>query len=168
MRALESLKKKYALLGQAAANKNMIDFLGRLQDGLNQEKESKTQEKTEVPVVASESQYKHPTGRHLRSQSAFPSSINKSRSFGGRKDQTLRERLDAAIDAIDEDVAVQKEGGVLMADRGQFFVDGELAIGNHADILKLLVVWMAENAPEVMKSAVDDMANMVRNGAQLR
>jgi len=52
--------------------------------------------------------------------------------------------------------------------KGQFIIDGEVAISNHADILKVLVMWLANNRPEVAQSAVDSIADMVRSGTVFR
>lgn len=50
-----------------------------------------------------EDQYKHPTRRHLRSQSAFRSSFDKSKSFGGTNEgfeTSLQRRLDEGVIGI--------------------------------------------------------------------
>ncbi len=56
-----------------------------------------------------EDQYKSPTRKHLRDQSMFPSSFDKSRTFGGvsgyngKKDKKRKKRLEESIDkALEE------------------------------------------------------------------
>ena len=174
-RAIFALKRKFVLLGQAAANERTRKFLMRIKAGMEQEKEASKN-------VASESQLHSPTGFHLRNQSAFPGSITASKSFGGASDpggggtnakrkhtRVLESRLNYAFGLLEEEIAVRVgDGTSLMAERGQLLVDGEPAITNHADLLKIMVLWMAENEPVALRSAVDSMADMVRSGTVFR
>jgi len=138
----------------------------------------------DTPAVATESQYHSPTGYHVRNQTAYRASIGPSKSFGGVSDrpgkggkrknarkrvrEDIESRLDSILSIIGEEVAVRNGSAAMAAERGQFIVDGEVAISNHADILKILVMWLAENRPEVAKSAVDSIADMVRSGTIFR
>lgn len=204
-RAAEAFKRKFVLLGRAAANKNVIDFVQRLKASMDAEKEQNEQEKQEDTLTngptatavetartagVNESQYKGPSGKHLRSQSFYPASVNPSKSMGGVVDagghlkrikkntkkktrshasENISIKLDEILGLISEEIAVKgDEGTVLAAERGQFVVDGEIVIGNHADILKILVMWLIDNRPEVMQSAVDSIAEMVRTGTVFR
>jgi len=176
-RLLNALRKKYGLLGQALAHEKLVGFINRLREGMDAEKETKEQEKQETPKLqkplATESQYKSPTGAHVRRQSMYPGSVDKSRSFGGVVDSrnVLNKRLDEAfksIDTVNEEIAVRSENDALLAEAGRFIVDKRVAMSNHADILKVLVLWLQDNRPEVMRSAVESMADMVRSGTIFR
>lgn len=176
-RALGSFERKYVLLGQALAHKKLIEFITRLKDSIATEKQEKSAAKgTEEPALG-ESQYKMPDENMIRRQSQHPSTFDQATSQGGiqkrdykkKKNKNLKERLDDVLQAIsEEEVAWQTPNGVLAAERGQFIVGDKVAIGNHADILKILVMWLVDNRPEVLKSAVEGIANMVREGANFR
>jgi len=182
-RAAAAFKKKFGLLGKANAHQNIIKFLNRLSKAIELEKEKNAAASAAKSDVATESQYHAATGSHLRNQTAWPASITPSKSFGGVRDtgggkkkknarkrmrENISHRLDSIFSVLGEEVAVRNNEAALAAERGQFIVDGEVAIGNHADILKILVMWLAENRPEVAKSAVDSIADMVRSGTVFR
>jgi len=103
-RALERFKKRFVLLGQAVGAQRIVNFLQRLQDSLAAEKAANQKQGAEqggsgdgaslnlaagkeAPANSlSESQYHGPSGFQVRSQSAYPGSINPSMSFGGTFD----------------------------------------------------------------------------------
>jgi hypothetical protein len=176
-RAENLFKRKYSLLGRAAGQQAVIDFIGRLKKAMDAEKAAGEKQKA---GALGESQYKNATGLHLRRQSAHPSSIGPSRSFGGvvdtggkknknaRARKAIEERLDT-IFSVNEEIAVKAgDKTVLAAERGELVVDGKPVITNHADILKVLVMWLVNNRPEVMQSAIDSIADMARTGTVFR
>jgi len=166
------LAKRYALLGQAVLASELTEFLRRLAAEIENQKQQKK---------VSESQLKSPTSIHIRRQSAFPSSINRSKSFGGvvdgapgttksnrPKKKTGTRALKERLDAITEEVGLVVGKNALAAERGRFIVDGKVAIDNHADILKVLVMWFLDHNPEVLKIAINDIAESIRSGAVFR
>jgi len=193
-KGLSSVTKRFALLGKAHAHAQLLAFLKRLQSGMQDEKDKNAAASAaasgegetalaagRVPADNSldESQYHSPTGKHLRDQSAYPASINPSMSFGGVFDtggrkKSKKKRACESLDTIfktitiDEEIAVRHGGAALAAERGQFIIDGEIAIDNHADVLKILVMVLADNNPEALRSAVDNIADMVKSGAIFR
>ena len=186
-RAENAFKRKFALLGRAMAHVSIIKFAKRLRSAIDQDKAKKAaeskKEQVSAPSVPTEGQYKTPGDFHTRNQSAFPSSINPTMSFGGvvagkigkkkhaRKltpKEELELKLDGAFGAINEELTMKHGGSMLAAERGRFIVDGEVAIDNHADLLKILVLWLVDNRPEVMQSAVDGIGEMVRSGTAFR
>jgi len=179
-RAEKAFERKYALLGRAAAHNALIKFLGRLKQASDADKARKSEQSKAQEGLASEAQYKSPTTFHLRNQTAYPSNIGPTISFGGvehppkkRKKkltpkEELERKLDAAFKIIDEELSMERDGALLAAELGQFIVDGEIVIDNHADLLKILVMWLVDNRPEVLQSAVDSIGDMVRSGTAFR
>ena len=188
-RTLEGLKKKYGLLGQVSAYKKFSEFLIRLESEMRAEEarnkaESEANKDEEADDIAAmstegpvqEDQYKASGGFHRRNQSMYPSSFSPSKSFGG-VDQNLRKKkkkvtkkegieakLDEILETLSEELSVRGDKSFLMGEEGKLIVDGVTAIDNHADILKVLVMWMMDHRPQVMHSAVDGVGDMVRNG----
>jgi len=179
-RALNTVKRKFVLLGKAAFAQSVLDFVTRLKQTVDSTKEQQSQKAQAEKMQQGqmdESQFKGPSGKHTRSQSMFRQSISPSMSFGGVKDvggkqkkkSTAKEDLEARIASIlNEDVTIRADGAALLVDRGEFVVDGEVVIRNHADILKLAITWLMDNYPEVAQAAVDGVADMARNGAIFR
>jgi hypothetical protein len=183
-RGLAAVKKRFMLLGAAHSNSKLLQFLKRLQGGMDAEKEKNAKASADAkeaePTTALESQYHSPTGKHTRDQCAYPASFGPSRSFGGVKDSGggrkskkrvhTREGLVAKLGTItiDEAIAIKTDRAILAAERGQFVVGDGVAIDNHADLLKILVLWLAENAPEVTKKAVNSIADMIDDGTIFR
>jgi len=179
--AVQAFKRKFAYLGKALAYQELLGFLNRLQKSMADEKEvnAAKSQNAQKGQVAVESQYHGPSGKHTRDQSMYPGSIRPSMSYGGvvdgkgvkkkkRTRESIEDKLTAALSVIDEEVAIRSGQSALAAERGEFLVDGEVAIANHADILKILIMWLADNRPEVAKSAVDSIADMVRSGTIFR
>ncbi len=126
-------------------------------------------------VGVKEDQYKQPNGLHRRNQSAHPSNFTGAKSFGGvgpevdkkkkKKKLSIESKLaEILIDSLTEEVTVQGNEAVLMAEEGRLVVDGEVVINNHADLLSALTMWMMNERPETMKNAVDGLGEMSRDG----
>lgn len=192
-RANEAFKKKYALLGQALAHKKMSEFVDKLNQAIQNAKEqakqnSEASQTSQTPQESKidETQYKHGSTFHLRNQTSFPSGLTYTRSFGGdvaqqRKNgkpsrkrkrkrirkENLNNKLLNAFATINEELAHAHDNVVLKADEGQFIIDGENTITNHADILKALFIWLIDNRPEVLNSAMLGIADMLDRGTIL-
>lgn len=123
-----------------------------------------------------EDQYKSPSGSHRRRQSAFRSSFNQSKSFGGVDKYfgdnkldgfTFSERIDRATESIDEEQQVIKGdmGAFIAPNRGQFIIDGRIVIGNHSDLLKALVNWFVDNDLTTLQCAISSIKDQIESGA---
>lgn len=134
-----------------------------------------------------EDQYKGSTGFHRRNQTSFPSSFNKSKSFGGvsnggnkgkkRKQKKVYEsrqdKISNLIDGLDIDdivsegkqQVVKRDGAFLAPRRGQFIINGKVVIGDHATILKALVGWFIDNDLQSLQDAISGIKNQIEGGA---
>ena len=157
-RGLEAVRKRFALAGQAMAYRSILGFLQRLKQSMDMEKKQGEAERAQEQPVATEGI--GPWGRKARITTEPPKL--------GFTDVAFEAKLNSRLATMDEDLAVHAQDASLAAEQGRFVVNGEIAVGNHADILKLLVMWLLENKPEVMQAAVNNMANMVRKGTVLR
>lgn len=119
-------------------------------------------------------QYKGSGEFHLRSQSAFPSSFGPTKSFGGiqyrktskKKGKKLKESdIDKMLSSLLEDMSFSDGVNSINAEEGTIFTDGSLAVGNHADVIRVLVDWLVDNRPEVLKSFLSGFSDSVRSGA---
>jgi len=185
-RANELFKKKYVLLGQALAHKKMLEFLGRLKRSLENEKQQQKQQSQTQPAEAAESQetiselqYKGGPSYHLRNQSAYRSRFTGARSFGGvqhptapkksKRKKVRRENLARKLEeAVLNEVGYDYDGTMILADAGRLAIDDEVVIDNHADVLRVLVMWLIDNRPEVLNSALSGIRDMVDAGTVFR
>lgn len=185
---LRKIKEKYVAVGTARARKRIHEFISRLHQSIEQEKEQsriqsqKAQETqgTQDELSLDESQYKNPTGYHLRNQTSFRASIGPSVSFGGVIDQRnrkkrkrtskeeLEQKLDEAFALIKEELAIRSDDAELLSGSGRLFVDGELVINNHTDLLRILTTWLMDNHPDIMLNAISGLADMVKSGAAFK
>lgn len=167
-RASKLFKKKYGLLGQAMAQRKILKFAERLKEQMDSDKEQKQQKSM------SESQYKSPTGYHLRNQTSFRQSFGPSKSFGGvedtggknkkgkkRKIDELEEKL---MSVLEEGIVIRNNDSLLSVDKGELMIDGQVVATSHVDILKLIVMWLLNNREGMMGTILDGVSDMVRNG----
>ena len=131
----------------AAAHNKILKFLERLQKSIESNKE-----KTKVDDVPNVDAKPSPK---VEVEDVHPM-------------VKLSRMLDQAFGAINEEVGARTEDAALLAERGQFVVDGKVVIGNHADILKILVMWMMDQRMEVLQSAIASIADSARNGSIFR
>jgi len=218
-RGMEAFRKRFALVGQAMAHRNILGFLQRLKSSMDQEKRQGEAERAQqqqsvategvgqplvelntdninnyrvgmdvefvvsdrspqlrrgtIVEVGPESMGIMVPGSHrgiMHTVVARMSKVSQCdwRKGGSLTDAAFEARLNSRLATIEEDIAVRAQGASLAAEQGRLVVDGEIAVNNHADILKLLTMWLLENEPEVMRDAVDSMANMVRKGTVFR
>lgn len=120
----------------------------------------------------SDGQYKGSGSFHLRNQSSFPSSFGPTKSFGGvqykkkGKQTKLKEGdVDKLLSSLFEDMKFGDGMNSINAEEGTITVDGQPVVTNHADVLRVLVDWLVDNRPEVLKSALSGVADSVRSGA---
>ena len=136
-------KKKFVLMGQAVAYKKIVDFVERIKQGMEDEK-NKSEEERQHDKLAG------------------------GGSGGNGAVESFLDQLESALKLIEEEISIEANGAILEAERGRLTVDGAVAIDNHADILKILTMWLGDNRPKVMEAAVDGIAKMIRSGTAFR
>lgn len=111
-----------------------------------------------------EDQLKYPWGKIIRKQSAFGSSINPTRSFGGvtrfgkKKKKNLAEDVRVAGD--------KQPNTILDAKAGRLYIFDQIVMDNHATILQQLVLSLAKNNAEALQEAIDDIGNTIKQGTK--
>jgi hypothetical protein len=149
-------------------------------------------EKTAQPM--NEDQYKFPRGNLRRRQSAYRSSFNKTRSFGGVIKDSFANRLSKSlkaimeepeldaksdiepdakpdiIDAVKPSAIMEVEGVKLNTHDGRMEVDGHTITGldNHTNVLRAIVWWLSTRDMESLKKAIAGIGKMAREGTEFK
>lgn len=167
---LQKLYERFTILGMADHVNKIKKFVNKIKNAIdeeekrNQEKSQQRQEQ-EAQATVAESQYKYPDDKHTRDQSSYPSNVGSAKSHGGVTKSKFLEKLSKSIKSIEEDVAIKDQEITMDANSGKLFINGETVIDNHADVLKLLSIWLLDNDPEALKVALNGIKEMIDNGA---